>query len=616
MPYLTGFLVSFVACYVLGRALTSLRPPPAFPSPGSGGDGRDSAAAEERFAGVAGGVSLAFGSVLALAFCTPPEGALSGPLKAVLGAAALVFFVGLAEEAGTPRRWPRFLALLAGAGIVCAWGLTIEAVKIPLIPHRIISLPPALAFPLTVAWLLAVSYAVSSTDRMPGLTSGIGCLTALTFLIVALWREGGENQPLTVSLALVLAGSSGGLLPHGLANRPLGIGHSGAAFLGFLLAATTVVGTLKNTAFLIIFLPVLALGVPLLNVTYARLHRFPTGETRTALHLHDMLLRRGFTPQRTVILLLALHGYFCLVALALVGIIEVSFLVKTLLLLLLVPAGFAIFFLISRIATKVATEVEPRGTISLLGVKVNTVTMDSALALIREFIREGTPHHVVTADASLVMKTREDPDLRDLVNAAALVTPDGAGVLWAAKVLDLPLRERVPGVDLTQAICEMAAREGFGVYFLGAAPGVAEKAAAALQAQFPGLRVVGTHDGYFQPEEEERLVEEIRAAQPDVLFVALGIPKQEKWIRQHQERLGVPVLIGVGGSFDVISGNLPRAPEWMQNCGLEWLYRVYLEPQRLPRLLALPRFVGLVAWDQLRQKGELRGTNRTGYPKG
>ena len=186
---------------------------------------------------------------------------------------------------------------------------------------------------------------------------------------------------------------------------------------------------------------------------------------------------------------------------------------------------------------------------------------------------------------------------------------DGAGVLWAAKVLDLPLRERVPGVDLTQAICEMAAREGYGVYFLGAAPGVAEKAAAVLRGRFPGLRVVGTHDGYFPPEEEERLVEEIRAARPDVLFVALGMPKQEQWIRKHQERLGVPVLMGVGGSFDVISGNLPRAPQWMQNFGLEWLYRVYLEPQRLPRLLALPRFVGVVAWDQVRRKGQGRPTS-------
>jgi N-acetylglucosaminyldiphosphoundecaprenol N-acetyl-beta-D-mannosaminyltransferase len=577
---------------------------------------------------VAGGLALAFSTVLAVGVLSPLEEPLEAQLKVVLVASSLVFFVCLSEDVGQRRWWPRLLALLVASGVVCAVGLTIHAVKIPLLPHRVQDLQAA-SFPVTILWLLAVSYAVASTDRMPGLTAGIGFLTALTLFIVALWksRDAGPEAVAAACLAAVLVGSCGGCLRSGLAAQPLGLGHSGAAFLGFILAVVTVLGTLKTSAFLILILPVLALGVPVLNVTYARLRRV-RGEGRgardegrgtgiqspdnrksqianlkfqTGLHLHDMLLARGFSPQRTVILLLALQAYFCLVALALVGIIEVSYLVKSLLLLLLLPAGGAIFFLISRIAAQVAREIDPTGTVQILGVKVHTVTMDTALEQVRRFIREGGPHHLVTADTSCIMKAREDPALRDLINAADLVTPDGAGVLWTAKVLDLPLSERVSGVDLTDRMCALAAQEGYRVYFLGAAPGVAEKAARVLQEKYPGLPVAGARDGYFQPQEEDTVAEQIRAARAQMVFVALGIPKQEQWIQRHQERVGAAVYMGIGGSFDVISGNLPRAPLWMQRNGLEWLYRVLLEPRRIVRLTALPLFVLIVTWDRLKR---------------
>lgn len=592
MPYLylIPFAASFVACYLVGGALARLR--------------RE---AGEEIAAVAGGLALAFGAVLAMGLCVPLEGLVAKEARAVLLGASLVFLACLSEDVGQPRWWLRLGALLLASAGVCLSGVRFEVVKKPLLPHQFAHLGPW-AYPITILWLLGVSYVVASTDYMPGLTAGIGTLTALTFFIVTLWK--GEGGTLGACLAAVTCGSSAAFLRYGLASRPLALGRSGGAFLGFLLAVITVVGTLKKTAFLVLILPLLALGVPLVNVTYAHRHRRPTpagkgprlgAPSAPGLYLYDMLLQRGFTPQRTVLLLLALHAYFCLVALALVGIVTVHFAVKLLLLLFLLPAGGLAFFLISRIAARVAEELEASRTIELLGVKVNAVTMDTTVAQVEEFIAAGTPHHLVTADVSTLMKARQDAELRDIINRADLVTPDGAGVLWTAKVFDWPLKERVPGVDLVDRLCALAAARGYRVYLLGAAPGVAEKAAAILQTRHPGLVIAGTRDGYFRPGEEEGVVAAVRAARPDLLFVALGVPKQEKWIRRHLRELGVPVCIGVGGSFDVISGRLSRAPQWMQTYGLEWLWRVLLEPRRLPRLWALPRFVLAVVGYCLRQ---------------
>lgn len=605
------FLVSWIGSSVLSGVLGTLR------QRSPGGEGKLSFGLGEPLAEVAGGLALAFSTVLAIGLLPPLPEAFETQMKAILVAASLVFFVCLSEDVGRQRWWPRFLALLAASGIVCAEGLTIHAVKVPLLPHRIQELQAA-SSPVTILWLLAVSYAVSSTDRMPGLTAGTGFLTSLTLFVVALWksRDAGPEAFAAACLAAVLVGSCGGCLRSGLAARPLGLGHSGSAFLGFLLAVVTVLGTLKTSAFLILILPVLALGVPVLNITYARWSRakgvqkgFEAGQDPSlllvppsvpGLHLHDMLLARGFSPQRTVLLLLALQAYFCLVALTLVGIITVWFPIKIVLLLLLLPAGGGIFFLIARIAAQVAQHIEPTGTVEILGVKVNTVTMATAVERIRQFIRDGRPHHVVTADTSCIMKAQGEAALRDLINGADLVTPDGAGVLWTAKVLDLPLAERVSGIDLTDRLCALAAREGYRVYFLGAAPGVAAKAAQVLQEKYPGLVVAGTRDGYFPPQEEAAAADQIRAAEAQVVFVALGIPKQEWWIHRYKERAGAAVYMGVGGSFDVISGNLPRAPLWMQRNGLEWLYRVWIEPRRIGRLAALPSFVVIVTWDRLR----------------
>jgi len=230
-------------------------------------------------------------------------------------------------------------------------------------------------------------------------------------------------------------------------------------------------------------------------------------------------------------------------------------------------------------------------SVRVLGLRVDQLSMTDTLDRIETFIKErNTPRHLVTADASMVVTARQDPELAKIVNAADLVTADGAGILWHGRFLKQPIANKVSGVDLVSEVCRLSAKHGYRVYFLGAAPGVAEEAAENLRAKYPGAQIVGTHDGYFSADQDERVVEEIRTLKPDVLFVAFGIPKQEKWIDRHKAALGVPVSAGIGGSFDVYSGRVKRAPLIMQKHGWEWLYRLWSNPKKIAKVKSLPTF--------------------------
>jgi N-acetylglucosaminyldiphosphoundecaprenol N-acetyl-beta-D-mannosaminyltransferase len=238
-------------------------------------------------------------------------------------------------------------------------------------------------------------------------------------------------------------------------------------------------------------------------------------------------------------------------------------------------------------------------SVDILGMRVSRINRSAALEALQQFIDSGQPHHVVTADASMVTIAAADPELLGIINRAALVTPDGTGILWAARRLGVPLEERVSGVDISEQLCAQSAQRGYGVYFYGAAPGVAERAAETIRARYPGASIVGTADGFQNSAEQQAaLLADIRAKAPAVLLVAMGIPKQEKWIARHLDELGVPVCIGVGGTLDVFSGQVSRAPVWMQQNGLEWLYRLAQNPKKLSKVACLPGFV----WRVLRRE--------------
>jgi N-acetylglucosaminyldiphosphoundecaprenol N-acetyl-beta-D-mannosaminyltransferase len=209
-------------------------------------------------------------------------------------------------------------------------------------------------------------------------------------------------------------------------------------------------------------------------------------------------------------------------------------------------------------------------------------------------VSDGRPHIVTTVNPEFIVTAQKDTAFAQILNEADLNLPDGQGLLWAARLLGASLRERVTGVDTVVKLAGLSAQKGYSIYLLGAAEGVAEATAQILSAHFPTLRVAGTYAGSPALEENHEIVQRILAANPQLLFVAYGAPRQEKWIARNLSRLRVPVAMGVGGAFDFISGERRRAPRWMQRLGLEWLHRLTLEPWRWRRMTALPRFGLLV----------------------
>lgn len=459
----------------------------------------------------------------------------------------------------------------------------------------------AWSLPLSVIWIWLVSRATAALNRSPQVTGGYLGLVALTLLLLyKLGPEGGRPQdffPTAASAALAGAGLMSVLVAI---KRPnFSLGWAGSCALGFLLAHITIVGLFKSIALALLLPMLLLFGLPLLDVVFVMIRASKHGEEiaweKREVRLHEALRERGISPAKIAFLYLSISAYTCALALLMIALANWSFWIRALILLPLAFVGFVVFFSVTRVLMRRVPGENVPEDIEAFGVRLSPVSMSEAMDKIEGFIRDsrngGKPHHVVTSDANSILRAQDDEEYAGIVRRAALITPDGYGVMWGARLMNLPIYERVTGVDMVTGICERAAKNGDSIYILGAAPGVAAKAAEKLSERFPGLRVAGTRNGFFKPEEEDEVVNEIRDAKPQVLFVAFGIPKQEKFIAKHLETLNVPVSLGVGGSFDVYSENLKRAPEYIQRSGMEWLYRVWQEPWRWRRMSYVPRFM-------------------------
>lgn len=231
-------------------------------------------------------------------------------------------------------------------------------------------------------------------------------------------------------------------------------------------------------------------------------------------------------------------------------------------------------------------------TIEFSGIQVDNITLNEAVARVEMFIASGKPHLIVTPNPEMIVTAQDDVELREIVNNADLRLPDGISMVVVSRILGTPLQERVTGIDLMLKLIETSAWKGYSVFLLGSAPGVAEEAAIKLTAQYPNLKIVGTHHGYFSGDDSE-VLKKIIAARPDILFAGLGAGRQEKWLNRHLSELKT-VGMGIGGSMDVISGRKKRAPKWVQATYIEWLYRLFTEPNRWKRQLALPKFLWLI----------------------
>jgi N-acetylglucosaminyldiphosphoundecaprenol N-acetyl-beta-D-mannosaminyltransferase len=230
-------------------------------------------------------------------------------------------------------------------------------------------------------------------------------------------------------------------------------------------------------------------------------------------------------------------------------------------------------------------------TVRILDVPVHQVTTEQALAEVLRFMSEPRLHQLATVNPEFVMAAQQDRLFRQVLDEADLCLPDGVGLIWASRRLGRPLPERIAGSDFVYHIARLASEHGWRLFLLGAGPGVAEESALVFQSRFPGIKIAGTYAGTPDPDENEGILERINAANSEVLYVAYGAPRQDKWIYRNRDNLpSVRLAIGVGGSLDFVTGRAARAPDWLQKIGLEWLHRLYKEPWRWRRMLALPRF--------------------------
>lgn len=237
--------------------------------------------------------------------------------------------------------------------------------------------------------------------------------------------------------------------------------------------------------------------------------------------------------------------------------------------------------------------------INVLGVDFDNMTKKEAVEYSMRIFDTDVSGYVVTPNPEIVWMCRSDERLNNAVREAALVIPDGIGIIYGAKILKRPLKEKIPGIDYISSMFSAMAKKGMSVFLLGAKPGVAEKAGENISKKYPGLVISGTADGYFK--EDGPVIEKINAAHPDLLLVCLGAPKQEYWMRDNIEKLNVKLMAGLGGSLDVFAGTVQRAPEKWQKMGLEWFYRLIKEPRRIKRMIKLPIFIFAVLWQRIKE---------------
>ena len=238
----------------------------------------------------------------------------------------------------------------------------------------------------------------------------------------------------------------------------------------------------------------------------------------------------------------------------------------------------------------------------ILDVPFDVVTMEDAIEKVRGFVQDEGQHIICTPNPEIVMQAQEDAALMNILKAADLVIPDGIGVVWASRYSEAKLPERVAGYDLTQRIFQEIENTDYTVYFFGGAPGVSLAAAKKMQEKYPHLKIVGGHNGYFDEKEEKKILYDIKKLSPSILLVGLGAPKQEKWIYDNIRLTTAKVAIGIGGSFDVMSGKTKRAPKIFCKLGLEWFYRLLKQPSRFMRMLRLPQFALIVLKKQYLKK--------------
>lgn len=247
-----------------------------------------------------------------------------------------------------------------------------------------------------------------------------------------------------------------------------------------------------------------------------------------------------------------------------------------------------------------------RETVKILGVEIDNITLDEAGEITKNLVENSHKNCelIVAPNVEFIMRAQKDKDFFDILNSAKLATPDSIGVEIGAKLQKKYLKQRIPGQAYFRKVLEIGEKQGWTFYFLGGKGDTAQKAINHVKKSYPNVKIVGFHEGFFEENSEEEVIEEINSLKPNVLFVAMGAPAQEKWIASHKKKLQVDVAAGQGGTFDYEAGNIRRAPQFMQKCGLEWLWRLILQPTRIVRMTVLPIYLIKIIFTKDRTKGK------------
>ena len=456
-----------------------------------------------------------------------------------------------------------------------------------------------LSIPLTVTWLLLISRSVefvhAELDRHKWRLFVVTLLLiALSFLLIVVLQH--EQNLLTAfQLCLAFIGTSAGLLFFGNRNQ-----FSPVVFrqLGFILASLALVGLVKSLTALVLLVPIAPLAIPAARGSLAFTSAARSADSDVSLLERKLNKHLGSSSLGIALLYISLSY----VGLASWWYIRYPGRVQATVLSLSAVFLPALFLVANRLAIKLrdaTVELRRTGTTtgSIFGTHFNFSRLTSTGYEIEQLARSKKTSYVATPDVTAVVRARNDELLSRAFARADVVTPDGFGLIWASRVHELPLNQRVAGIDLIEQVLNSG--KNLKVYLLGSEPGVAEKAGKKMTNDHEGIEIAGTHHGYI-PVDREEIVREINEIEPDLLLVGMGVPKQEEWITRHIDSLNVNVVMGVGGSFDVLSGNLPRAPRWMREKGLEWLYRIWLEPKRLARARFIPYFMIIVYLEKLK----------------
>jgi N-acetylglucosaminyldiphosphoundecaprenol N-acetyl-beta-D-mannosaminyltransferase len=247
-----------------------------------------------------------------------------------------------------------------------------------------------------------------------------------------------------------------------------------------------------------------------------------------------------------------------------------------------------------------------RKIVRILGVDIDNITLEEAGQITKRLIEKSNKSCslVVAPNVEFIMTAQKDEEFFNILKTAKLATPDSIGVIIGGKLQQKKFRERIPGQSYLRKVFEVGEKEGWTFYLLGGQGDIPKKAKEHLESIYPNAKIVGYHEGFFEEDSEDEVIEEINRLQPNVLFVAMGAPKQEKWIYKNKDKLKVDIAAGQGGTFDYEAGNIKRAPVWMQKCGIEWLWRLIKEPKRIKRMTVLPIYLLKVLFTKDITKGK------------